>query len=195
MTLPGGHRAGRNFVVYLCRAGHPDAIAALAEIMGQRRDEAEPPPGLPHGDIPRRASSAVIALVERPAPLQSGTHQRQRQILVEPVLAADVTHRHDLDEHEVKALFAGPCDEVVELLLVDAAQRYGVDLTREPRGFRRREPFEAYFETPTAGDFGEFRRVEGVDRDVAPAHAALAQFIGVAGELTAVRRQGQLVER
>src|SRR6267378_8564256 len=45
-------------------AGHPDAIAALAEIMGQGGDEAEPPAGLPHRHIPRRASGAVIAFVE-----------------------------------------------------------------------------------------------------------------------------------
>ena len=52
-------------------AGQPDAVAALAEIMGQRRDEAEPPAGLAHrahsapgrrcGSRSRRASSAAAA--------------------------------------------------------------------------------------------------------------------------------------
>src|SRR6516164_8024239 len=37
-------------------AGHPDAVAAFAEIMGQRGDEAEPPTGLAHRDIARRSA-------------------------------------------------------------------------------------------------------------------------------------------
>ena len=50
-------------------AGQPDAVAAFAEIMGQRRDEAEPPAGFAHrrhsapgrrcGSRSRRASSAA----------------------------------------------------------------------------------------------------------------------------------------
>ena len=94
-----------------------------------------------------------------------------------------------------KPCVAGPGDEVVELVLVDAAQRHGVDLDREPGSLRRREPFEDRLEPAAAGDLGELRRVERVDRDVDPAHAAIAQFAGVAGELAAIGRQGQLVER
>src|SRR5215469_12142294 len=41
-------------------AGQAHAIAALAEIMGQWRDEAEPPTGLAHRHIPRRSAGAVI---------------------------------------------------------------------------------------------------------------------------------------
>src|SRR5437763_12775266 len=58
-------------------AGQADAAAALAEIMGQRRDKAEPPAGLAHGDVTRRAAGAVVAVIERPAALQAGAHQRQ----------------------------------------------------------------------------------------------------------------------
>ena len=94
-----------------------------------------------------------------------------------------------------KPCFAGPGHEVVELVLVDPAQRHGIDLDREPGSLRCREPFENHIEPAAAGDLGEFRRVERVDRDVDPAHAAIAQFAGIAGELAAVGRQGQLVER
>ena len=118
-------------------AGEPHAVAALAEIMGERRDEAEPPAGLAHGEIARRAAGAVVGLVERPAPLQPRPHQRQRQILVEPRLAADLAHRHDLDEDEVEALLAAPGDEMVELVVVDAFERDGVDLDREPGALAR----------------------------------------------------------
>src|SRR5690242_13662486 len=50
--------------------GQAHAVAALAEIMGQGRDHAEPLAGLAHRVVPRRAARAVVALVEGPAPLQ-----------------------------------------------------------------------------------------------------------------------------
>src|SRR5208282_4862289 len=56
-------------------ASHPDAVAALAEIMGQGRDKAEPPTGLAHRHIARWAAGAIIGLVERPPPLQPGANQ------------------------------------------------------------------------------------------------------------------------
>src|SRR5262245_55073400 len=104
--------------------------------MGQRGDKAETASGLPHRYVTRRTAGAVISLFERPATLQSRAHQGQRQVLVEPVLATDIPHRHDLDKHQVEAFRTGPRDEVVELLLVDAAQSNGVNLDRETRGFR-----------------------------------------------------------
>ena len=41
------------------RAGHAHAVAALAEIVRQRRDEAEAAAGLLHAHIARRAAGAV----------------------------------------------------------------------------------------------------------------------------------------
>src|SRR5690606_1677786 len=96
ILLPEAHveRAG---------AGHANAIARLAEIVRERRDEAEPAAGLPLVEVAGRAAGAVGGFLERPGLCQPRTHQRERQILVEPVVA-DVAHRHDLDEGEVEAL-------------------------------------------------------------------------------------------
>src|ERR1700720_4671399 len=47
-------------------AGHPNAVAALAKIMGQGCDEAEAPTGLAHGHVARGTTGAVIGLVEGP---------------------------------------------------------------------------------------------------------------------------------
>src|SRR4029077_5788525 len=176
-------------------ASHPDAVAAFAEIMGQRGDKAEPPAGFAHGDIARRSTGAIVTVVERPPPLQPGTNQRQRQILVEPVLAADIAHRHDLDYDEIETLFAGPSDEIVEFVFVDPAQRHGVDLDGKSGSLGRGQPFEDRLEPAAAGDRRKFRRVERVDRDVHSTHAAIVELVSVAGELASVRRQGQLVER
>ena len=68
-------------------------------------------------------------------------------------------------------------------------------LTASPARFAACEPFEHLVEPAAAGDLGEFRRVERIDRDVDPPHAAFAQLVGVAGELAAVGGQGQFVER
>src|SRR6185369_5896160 len=45
-------------------AGHAHAVAALAEIMGERRDEAEPPPGLLDREVARRAAGAIVGLFQ-----------------------------------------------------------------------------------------------------------------------------------
>src|SRR5207248_11048646 len=57
-------------------AGQADAVAALAEIMRQGGDEAEPSASFAYRRIACRAAGAVIGLVERPALLQPGAHQR-----------------------------------------------------------------------------------------------------------------------
>src|SRR5262249_59121343 len=112
-----------------------------------------------------------------------------------PFPPADVAHRHDLDKHQVEALLAGPCDEIVELFLVDPAQRHGVDLDREPGDFRRGEPFEHHVKAAAAGDLGKFRRVERGYRDIDSAGAAIAKLPGAAGKLAALCRPGPLAER
>ena len=83
--------------------------------------------------------------------------------MIEPVLATDIAHWHDLDHHEVETLFAGPRDEIIELILVDSAQRHGVDLDREASGLSRSQPFEDRLEMAAAGDRRDFRAVERVD--------------------------------
>src|SRR5262245_18386129 len=49
-------------------SGLAHAVAALAEIMGEWRDEAEPSSGLAHRYVARRTAAAVIGFVECPPP-------------------------------------------------------------------------------------------------------------------------------
>src|SRR6202521_6040642 len=67
-------------------AGDAHAIAALAEVMGQRRDEAEEAAGLLDAHISCRPAGAVVAVAERIALRQARPHRRQRQILVDALL-------------------------------------------------------------------------------------------------------------
>src|SRR5690625_3129312 len=72
--------------IKLPRAGQAHAIAALAKIMGERRDEADPLPGFLDTDIARRAARALLRVGQGPALLQPRTHILQRPELVEPIL-------------------------------------------------------------------------------------------------------------
>ena len=83
----------------------------FAEIMRQRRDEAEPPAGLLDAHIARRAAGAVVDVFEREALGEPRAHHRQRQILIEPAFA-DVAERHHLDHGEIHAAAVRPCDQV-----------------------------------------------------------------------------------
>ena len=57
-------------------AGQPHPVAAFAEIVGHRRDEAEPPAGLLHPHIARRPAGAIADILEREALRQPRAHQR-----------------------------------------------------------------------------------------------------------------------
>src|SRR5688572_33288415 len=70
-------------------AGDAHAVAALAEIMGERRDEAYPAARLRHLDIARRTAGPVAGLRHRKTLGEAGAYQRQRQVLIRPV-AVDV---------------------------------------------------------------------------------------------------------
>ena len=111
-------------------AGDAHAIAGLAEIVGHRRDEAEPAAGLAHVDITRRAARAVRIVVEGEVLLEPRPQQRQRQILLHAV-GADLAHGHGLDQGQVEAMAMRPADDVLDLVLVHVAQRHGVDLDLE----------------------------------------------------------------
>ena len=70
VALGGAQRRAQVGGVFLAEAhieragaGQPHAVAALAEIMGQRRDEAEPAAGLRDLDIAGRAAGAVVDVV------------------------------------------------------------------------------------------------------------------------------------
>ena len=67
------------------RAGHADAVAALAEIVRERRDEAEAPAGLPYPDVAGRPARGVGDILEREAVEELRPQDGERQVLVDPV--------------------------------------------------------------------------------------------------------------
>ena len=67
-------------------AGEAHAVAGFAEIVRQRRDEAEPAAGLGDAHIAGRAAGAVVDVLQRVALGKPRAHHRERQVLVEPAL-------------------------------------------------------------------------------------------------------------
>src|SRR5213076_306916 len=137
----------------------PHTVAALAEVMRQRRDEAEPAAGLGHAHIAGRAAGPQGDLGERPALREPPPDLAEWQVLLGAV-AVDLAERHGLDQRQVHALAMGPADEIVELVLVDPLQRHRVDLDVEAGGARRGDAGEYLVELAPARDRLEFRGIE-----------------------------------
>ena len=117
-----------------------------------------------HVEVARRAAGPVVGVLQRPAPAQAGAHDRQRQILVGPV-AGDVAHRHGLDQAEVEAVLAAPGEHAVELVLVHALHRHGVDLDRQAGGLGGEDAVQRLLDLAPAGDRGELRPGSSVSSD------------------------------
>src|SRR5215475_10199017 len=80
VLLPEAH-------VERARAGDADAVAGFAEIVRQRRDEAEPAAGLLDAHVARWAAGAIVDILERVALGKPSPRHRERQILLEPAFA------------------------------------------------------------------------------------------------------------
>ena len=150
----------------------------FAEVVRHRRDEAEPAAGLLDAHVARRAAGPVVDVFQREALGQARAHDRQRQILVEPVVA-DVAERHHLDDGEVHAAAVRPGDEIAELVLVDALERDRVDLDLEAGRLRGVDAGQHLVEIAPAGDGAELVGVERVERDVDALDAAALELGGV----------------
>src|ERR1700693_2362686 len=170
ILLPEAHieRAG---------AGEADAIAGLAEIMRERRDEAEPAAGLLHAHVARRTAGAVVDILERVAFAEPRPPHRERQILLEPAFA-DVAERHHLDQREIHATAVRPGYQVAELLLVDAFERHGVDLDGYSGSAGGGDTVEHLLDLAPAGDCPELFRIERVERDIDALDAVGGELAG-----------------
>src|SRR5690606_1386635 len=127
--------------IKLAGSGYAHAVAAGAEVVGQRGDETKPAAGLSDLDVARRAARAVIARCQRPAVLKRFAHGSQRQVVVD-ALALDLAERHDLDQRDLVPVRVRPLDEEGDLLFVETLERDGVELHPEPGLARRGDPLE-----------------------------------------------------
>ncbi|EKD60276.1 MAG: hypothetical protein ACD_54C00842G0001, partial [uncultured bacterium] len=181
--------------IQLAGAGQPDAVAAFAEIMRQRRDEADALAGFGKPDIAGGATGAVGQIDQREAGCQFCAQIFQRPVLIEPLCLAHIAHRHDLDKGQIVAVAGAPIGEGKQFGFVEAFQRHGVDFYLQTGFFRRSNAIEHLRKPPPAGDFGKFRIVQRVNRDVDPLDANRRQIAGVFAQLRAVGGQRQFLQR
>lgn len=174
-------------------AGDADTVAAFAEIMGERRDEADPPACFPHADIARRSTGAVVDIIEREPVEQARAQLRQRPILVEP-FRFDIAERHHLNEGDVHAIAMRPFDEAFDFILIHALERDGVDLDGHSGLLRRFDALEHLAEITPAGDRAELRLIQRIERHIDPLDAAGGQLVGKPGQLRPIGGQRQLFE-
>src|SRR5262245_2207721 len=144
------------------RAGHPHSIAGFAEIVGQRRDEAEPAAGLDDVDVARRSAAAIVDILEREPFAQARPHDRQRKVLIEAAFT-DVAQRHHLDESQLHAAAMRPFEQRRELVLVHALERNRIDLDLEPGRLRRVDAGQNLVQLSPARDRAELVGVERVE--------------------------------
>src|SRR3546814_6844641 len=85
-------------------AGEPHPVAALAEIMGERGDEAQPPAGLLDPHIARRSAGLVIDLGQGPALGEAGArseeHTSELQSLMRISYAVFCLKKKNIKHHE-----------------------------------------------------------------------------------------------
>ena len=138
--------------------------------MAHRGDE-------PHGPrSPRQAvppgHAAGLDLFQFREPLQDLRHRK------EPLFRPRGTgaHGHQLDEPHLPGVLPGQIQKISDLVIVDAAHQYCVQLQMpEPGVLRRPDAGEDLFQGPPAGDLPEPLRLQGVQTDVQPVHPGVPQ--------------------
>src|SRR5262249_16230892 len=115
------------------RAGAGDAhtIARFAEIVCERRDEAEPTTGLGHADVASWSTGAILDISKGEPLPETRTYDRERKVLIKADFS-DIPERHYLDQGKIHAAPVCPFDEGREFVLVDAFERHGIDFHLEP---------------------------------------------------------------
>ena len=141
-------------------SGHPQPIAAGAEVIAQRSDEAEAPTGFRDVEIACRPAGAMGRWQQRPTLLQLAANLRQRHELLGARLS-DLAERHDLDQGHLMALAVRPGDQIGQFGQ-PVAQRHDVDLDREASLARGGYAFEQFatFNTKDRADNIEFQKTK-----------------------------------
>ena len=116
------------------------AVAAFAEIVRQRRDEAEPAAGFGHAHIARRPAGAIVAVVEREAlapgrarTSDSGRYWSTRSPSISPIGMVSISvkskprpcaHRASVGRFRLRSR---PCSATVLILICEPGLLRGVD--------------------------------------------------------------------
>ncbi len=183
--LPAARTALRRPAASSSRAGQAHAIAALAEIMGHRRNETKPALRLGDVHIAGRTARLVRDVLQRKGTLQARAHDREWQILVGPV-PLDIADRHGLHQSDPHTLAVCPPDHVGQLVFIRPLERHRVDFDINAGALRGFNTLQHFTEIAPTGDFPEEDRIKRIDRDINAAYAAICKGAGILRQLASV---------
>jgi len=123
------------------------------------------------------------------------TDVRNRPILAESALIAEIAHGHDLDPREIHALRRTPFGHREQFVLVEAFQCDGIDLDPKASGARRLDALQNLPQAAPSGYAGEPVGVESIERNVYAAHAGRVKVRREPVKLRTVGGQRKLLHR
>ncbi len=195
--------------------GQPHSVAALADVLVHRGDEADLAAGAGQPCVLGRAEGVehrqladavrqreLFGQAEPAADLFERQHADHATLAVDRLVnrlgqlgrVGAAGERHDLDEPHGQRAVDGQLPERLDLVVVEPTHGDDVD----PRGQVEREGRvdggEDLLDLPAAGDLAELVRVEGIEAEVDPAQAAGPERLGVLGKADAVGGQAELLE-
>ena len=121
------------------------------------------------------------------------THLIEWQVMLGSVLL-DLSQRHSLDECEIMPLTAAPTEHRHDLILVHPLQGNHIHLDLQTGLRGSFDAAEHLSEVTSSRDVAKAFRIAAVEAHIDATNAALEQHLGMAGEVSAVRRQCQLVK-
>ena len=176
-------------------AGHPHAVAALAEIVGQRRDEAEPAAGL--RDLARsaparrsgrgcRSASSARPAGRGPATAAGTGRSGRRSISPSGMVSISVRSKPSAPHQATIRSSSSSLTPLSATALI---------LTWSPAAFAASIPAITLSNLPQRVIASNRSRSQRVQRDVDPPHARPCQSPANRAELAAVGGERQLVQR
>ena len=162
--------------------------------MCQRGDESQLLSCFLDLDIARRTTGAERDIGQGKPFGQIGAYGGQRQILVQPVLASNIAHRHDFDNGHIESLLAAPGQHVTQFDIIHAAQRNSIDLDLQASRLCGTQPGKHLRQIAPAGNRAKPVFIQGVERYVDAANPGGEQIIRHLAKLAAIRRYGQFIE-
>ncbi len=136
----------------------------------------------------------TVGLVEAELPGEPTLQAVARNVLAPP-LQVGVSNRHELDEPHVKRPVDGQPGQVLDLVVVDAGDDDLVDLDRSQTfALGGGDAGEHLLQAPPAADAAVALRPEGIEADVDPPQAGLAEFLRSFLEEEGVRGHGKVFD-
>src|ERR1700722_4131081 len=114
------------------RSRHTNAIAVLAEIVGQGRDKADLATGLDHTRVASRTARPFSQIDQRPALLDQATQRSQREKLI-GTISTDLAARHGFDQRQRHPPGMRKNDKVIDLPFGMILERHRIEFDGKAR--------------------------------------------------------------